>query len=161
MRYVKGTCDYGLLYDVNSEFKTLSDADYAGDSESRKSTSGILCMHTGAAISWQSKKQQCVALSTTEAKYVNAVTAAKNNVWTRFLNELKFKVSKNLLFVDNQSAVKLIKNSEFHQRSKHIDVKYHFIRDLYENKIIDVKYICTDYQLADIFTKPLYIQNQI
>ena len=156
IRYLKGTLDVGLLYCKDSEFATYSDADFAGDKETRKSTSGILCKHAGAAITWQSKKQQCVTLSTTEAEYVSATLAAKEIIWLKKLFcECNVDTGICTLFVDNLSAVKLIKNPEFHQRSKHIDVKYHFIRDLYAVGEIDIQYVKSDDQIADIFTKAL------
>ncbi|XP_071628360.1 uncharacterized protein [Temnothorax longispinosus] len=160
IRYVKGTTDYGIVYGANNQFKTFSDADYAGDKETRKSTTGVVCMYGGAAISWQSTKQQCVAVSTTEAEYVSAAAAARKNVWVmRLLRELDVSVSENILYIDNQSALRLVKNPEFHKRSKHIDVKYHFVRDLYEKGEINVCYVKTEEQLADIFTKVLNVKR--
>lgn len=156
MRYLKGTADVGLLYKKNGKCEVYSDADYAGDKETRKSTSGIVCMNASAAIIWQSKRQQCVSLSTTEAEYVSAASAAKEMVWLRKLFvECKLEIVDYTLHIDNMSALRLIKNPEFHQRSKHIDVKYHFIRDLYNKKEIDIKYVRSEDQTADIFTKAL------
>ena len=156
MRYVKGTEDVGLLYKTSGELKVFSDADFAGDKTTRKSTSGILCKFGDAAVVWQSKKQQCVAQSTTEAEYVSAAKAAKEMVWlTRLMNEIGIQTKNNTLYIDNMSAIKLIKNPEFHQRSKHIDVKYHFVRDLYEKDVLDVTYVQSDDQAADILTKAL------
>ena len=155
-RYLKGTVDVGLLYCRDNSFEAYSDADYAGDRETRKSTSGILCKHASAAITWQSKRQQCVALSTTEAEFVSAASAAKEIIWLkRLFTECEIDIGNYTLFIDNMSAIKLIKNPEFHQRSKHIDVKYHFIRNLYEKGEIDVKYVRSEEQTADVFTKAL------
>ena len=156
IRYLKGTLDVGLLYCKDNEFATYSDADFAGDKETRKSTSGILCKHAGAAITWQSKRQQCVTLSTTEAEYVSATLAAKEMIWLKKLFlECNINIGICTLFVYNLSALNLIKNPQFHQRSKHIDVKYHFIRDLYTGGEIEIKYVKSDNQIADVFTKAL------
>ena len=156
MRYLKGTLDMGLLYCKTGGFEAYSDTDYAGDKETRKSTTGVVCKYGSAAITWQSKRQQCVSQSTTEAEYVSAASAAKEIVW---LKKLLYECDSNdkefPLFVDNMSAIKLIKNPQFHQRSKHIDVKYHFVRDLYEKGEISVEYIATDKQTADVLTKAL------
>lgn len=160
MRYIKGTENVGLHYKMTGTFECYSDADFAGDTLTRKSTTGVLCKFSDAAIIWQSKKQQSVALSTTEAEYVSASIAAKEIVWvSRLLNEIGIKSEANTLFVDNVSAIKLVKNPEFHQRTKHIDVRYHFVRDLYEKGIIDVKYVKSEDQYADILTKPLVKQK--
>jgi hypothetical protein len=156
LRYLRGTSEMGLLYSREGNLEAFSDADYAGDKETRKSTSGVVCTYAGAAITWQSKKQQCVALSTTEAEYVSAALGAKELIWLKkMFGECKIDDINYVLNVDNTSAMKLIKNPEFHQRSKHIDVKYHFLRDLYNKGEIDVKYVSSDEQLADIFTKAL------
>lgn len=156
MRYIKGTSDVGLHYKTRGELESFSDADFAGDTVTRKSTSGILCKLGNAAITWQSKKQQCVAQSTTEAEYVSAAIAAKEIVWlTRLLEDIGINSEKNILYVDNMSAIKLVQNPELHQRSKHIDVRYHFVRDLYEKGVINIKYVRSEDQCADILTKPL------
>lgn len=155
IRFLKGTADLGLFYKKNDNFATYSDADFGGDKETRKSTSGMVCMFANAPIVWQSKRQQCVSLSTTEAEYVSAASAAKEIVWIQKLfRDCKIDVNC-MLYVDNMSALKLVKNPEFHQRSKHIDIKYHFVRDLYERGEINVKYVKSEDQIADIFTKAI------
>lgn len=157
MRYLKGTADVGLLYCKRDSFEAYSDADYAGDRKTRKSTSGILCKNASAAITWQSKLQSCISLSTTESEYVSAASAVKEMIWLKRLLTACDSCQKDefCLYVDNMSAIKLIKNPEFHQKTKHIDVKFHFVRDMYEKRVIDVKYIRSDEQIADIFTKAL------
>ena len=114
----------GLLYTKAGNLETFSDAYYAGDKETRKSTSGVVCKYANAAITWQCKRQQCIDLSMTEAEYVIAASGAKEIMWLKkiFL-ECKIEIFKYTLCVDNTSAVKLIKNPEFHQRSKHIDIR--------------------------------------
>ena len=156
LRYLKGTSALGLLYGKTGDFITFSDADYASDRTTRKSMSGVVCMYANAAVTWQCKKQQCISQSTTEAEYVSAAAAAKEIVWFKKLfSDCKIKIDECVLYVDNTSAIKLIKNPEFHQRSKHIDVKYHYVRDLYNRKEMEVEYVKSKDQLADVFTKAL------
>ena len=114
----------------------------------------MVCKYANAAIAWQSKMQQCVAVSTTEAQYVSACLATKEIIWLKKLfNDNKIDVDKYILFIENVSAIKFIKNPEFHQRSKRIDVKYHFVRDNYQKGEIDVIYVKSELQVADVFTK--------
>ncbi|CAH1378384.1 unnamed protein product [Tenebrio molitor] len=135
VKYLKGTINHGLYFPVKQEghVYAFSDADYAGDVTSRKSTTGIVVKLGTAIIAWKSTRQKIVALSTTEAEYVAACQTVKELIWLKLLlSELAiFENFKATLHVDNESAIKLIKNPEFHQRSKHIDVRYHFIRDKY------------------------------
>lgn len=126
MKYIKGTADHGIFFDAkcNINLEAFSDADYAGDRETRRSTSGFVFMLGSGAITWCSQRQKCVALSTTESEYIAASEAVKELIWLeRLLSDLITK--QNLspkLFMDNQSAIRLIKNPEFHKRTKHIDV---------------------------------------
>ena len=135
-----------------------TDADYAGDVQSRRSTTGFVFILHGGPVSWASKRQTCTSLSTTESEYVAACETSKEAVW---LQQLVSEISNKKkevpipLLCDNQSAIRLVRNPEFHQRTKHIDVKYHFIRDQQEGGKIDLQYIPSDDQLADVFTKPL------
>ena len=168
LRYLKGTFNYGLMYtnDLN-ELKIYSDSDYAGDPSNRKSTSGVAVKYGSCTIAWRSQLQKSVTLSTTEAEYVAAAEAVKDVIWIkRLLSEISTTPLSNCsLLLDNQSAIKLIKNPEFHKRTKHIDVRYHFIRDRYEEGIFKLSYVCSQDQLADILTKALpsprfnYIRN--
>ena len=147
---------HGILIYKAGGLETFSDADYAGDKETRKSTSGVVCKYANAAITWQCERKQCVALSTTEAEYVSAVSGAKEIMWLKkIFFERKIEIFKYMLRIDNTSAVKLIKIPEFHQRRKHIDVRYYFLRDLYNRGEIDVTYVTSEEQLADICTKAL------
>ena len=115
---------------VKKTLTTYSDADFAGDIRNRKSPSGAVCLYLGGPLAWLSRRQRSVALSTTEAEFVAASEATKEIIWlTRLLMETTELISVPNLLVDNMSAVKLIKNPVFHQRSKHIDVRYCFIRD--------------------------------
>jgi hypothetical protein len=158
-RYLRGTADYGLLYKVDSPVQSLhgfSDADYAGDLKTRHSRTGVVCMYSGGAISWFSQKQRSVVLSTTEAEYVAASEAAKELVWLkRLFSEVTCLKDSPKLLVDNMSAVKLANNPEFHQRSKHIDVKYHFVREKCSDGTLNIGHVEGLKQVADILTKPL------
>lgn len=161
LRYLVGTINYGLLYnraDSSSECCGYSDADWAGDLDDRKSTSGYVFQVGGAPVSWRSCKQSSVALSTAEAEYIALSSAAQEAIWMRtLLSELKRESTKPaLIYEDNQAAICLSKNPQFHGRSKHIEIKYHFIRDQVKNGVINVKYCKTDDMTADIMTKGLY-----
>lgn len=161
LKYLKGTQDYGIFYDSNpNEFKffAYSDADYAGDLVKRKSTSGNCFLLGSSVISWASELQRCTAQSTAEAEYVAASEATKELVWLkRLVNGLDDTLSKEKpsFYLDNHAAIKLTKNPEFHKRSKHIDTRYHYIREKYELGAFELKSVSTENQLADIFTKAL------
>lgn len=162
MKYLKATPYHGIQYMSESENPYLvaySDADFAGDLDTRKSTTGYVFMLSNGAITWCTSRQQSVSTSTTESEYIAASTAVKEVIWLRQLlcdiDELSFCAKNVTLHIDNQSAIKLIKNPLFHRRTKHIDVKYHFIREKYHDKTVDITYINSNEQLADIFTKAL------
>lgn len=159
LRYIKTTLNYGILYTKNrsDEIIAYSDADFAGDVNTRKSTSGSVLFFGENIISWSSERQQSVSLSTTESEYIAAAQCVKELIWLKrlFCEILDKKSIKALLYMDNQSAIRLIKNPEFHKRSKHIDIRYHFIREKYEKKLFDVEYVSTNNMLADILTKAL------
>lgn len=133
------------------------DADWASDVNDRRSTSGFVFMLGGAAISWESKKQTSVALSSTEAEYIAAAHAAKEAVWLRrLLTELGLDTSHpTTLHIDNQSAIAIARNPEFHDRTKHIQVRYHFLLQVVESGDIALEYIPTGDQIADVLTKGL------
>lgn len=137
----------------------FTDSDYAGDQDDRKSTSGYVFMLGTAAVSWSSKKQPVVTLSTTEAEFIAATACACQAIWLRrILEELQLKqVKATTIFCDNNSAIKLSRNPVLHGRSKHIDVKYYFLRDLSHDGIIELVYCRTEDQAADIQTKPLKV----
>ena len=159
LSYLAGTANYGLSFSSN-DLKTIvgyTDADYAGDIKTRRSISGFVFLFHGGPISWASKQQSCTSLSTTEAEFVAASEASKEAIWLmRLVNEILGKETAPIsLLCDNQSAIRLVCNPEFHQRTKHIDVKYYFIREQQEGRKISIEYVSTQDQLADIFTKPL------
>lgn len=162
--YLKGTSAFGVSYgDVADKDRLVvySDSDFAGDENDRCSTTGIVFMLNGGPISWSSVKQQCVSISTTEAEYVAASMAVQNTIWLRsLLKEIGIEQAvPTPLFSDNQSAIRLVRNSEFHQRSKHIDVKYHYIRKMQENKEINIQYVATEHQFTDVLTKAVNRNN--
>ena len=159
LAYLAGTRNLGLCFGKGHPMDAVgySDADYAGDITNRRSMTGFLFLLHGGPVSWTSRQQTCVALSTTESEFVAANESAKEAVWLRrLLDELTQREAKPMqLYCDNQSAIRLVKNPEFHQRTKHIEVKYYYIRDQQEKGCINVEYVATEDQLADIFTKPL------
>jgi hypothetical protein len=159
-RYVQGTLSFGCIYRKGEGEPVLlgySDSDHAGDINDRKSTSGVIFFLGNNIVSWSSQKQKAVAQSSCEAEYLAAGAAATQGVWlSRLLGELKGKSpAKFNLLVDNMSAIALIKNPVHHDRSKHIDIKYHYIRKCYEDGMLDAQHVRTEEQLADILTKGL------
>ena len=133
-----------------------TDSDMAGDVDSRKSISGFMMTFAGGVVSWQSKLQKCVALSTTEAEYIAITEGCKEALWMRkFLEELGLKQEKYGVYNDSQSAIHLSKNSTFHSRSKHIDVRYHWIHDVLESKQLYLEKIYTSENGLDMLTKCL------
>ena len=159
-KYLKDTADYGIQYSNYSNQPNLvgfSDSDFANDTETRRSTSGYVFMLNGGPVTWSSQRQRVVALSTTEAEYLAASAATKEAVWLKhLLRDINQPVEDPItLKIDNQSAIRLVRNPEFHKRTKHIDTHYHFIREKYQNRDIDVTYVPSNNQIADIFTKPL------
>ena len=157
MRYLCGTSRLKLSFGSGKPVLVgYTDADMAGDVDARKSTSGYLITFSGGAVSWQSKLQKCVALSTTEAEFIAATEACKELLWMKkFLSELGFKQQKYVLYCDSQSAIYLAKNSTFHSRSKHIDVRYHWIRDTLNEKLLELEKVHTDDNGSDMCTKAL------
>ncbi|WVZ98286.1 LOW QUALITY PROTEIN: hypothetical protein U9M48_043748 [Paspalum notatum var. saurae] len=160
LRYVAGTVNFGCHYRRKEGEVALlgySDSDHGADVDGRKSTSGVLFFLGGNIITWQSQKQKVVALSSCEAEYIAAATASCQGMQlARLLAELRGRETSAVkLNIDNQSAIQLSKNPVFHDRSKHIDVKFHYIRECIEEGRVDVEPIDTKLQLADILTKAL------
>jgi len=163
LRYIKGTLTDGIFYGNNNDVKLVGymDSDWAGDTEIRKSTSGYT-FHLGTgAISWSSKKQPVVALSTAEAEYIAATSCATQTVWLRRILEVMHQNQNTPteIYCDNKSAIALSKNPVFHGRSKHIDIRFHKIRELIAEKEVVIEYCPTEEQIADIFTKPLKTES--
>ena len=149
-----------VLWWVKTKPRRFTDADWAGDLDSRKSTSGYLFTFAGGAVSWQSKLQKCVALSTTEAEYIAANEAGKEVIWLKnYLNELGVKQADYVIHCDSQSAIYLSRNSMYHSRTKHIDLRYHWIRDAILNKMFQLRKIHTDKNSSDMLTKVVPTQK--
>lgn len=160
-RYVQGTKDFKLCYQPDPEhtqmFVTYADADFGGDVDSRRSTSGMVVKIGSGAVSWSSKLQAILTLSTTEAEYISAVAAGQEIIWLRNLfSELGYEIKgASLLYLDNQSAIAVSKNPEHHGRMKHLDLRHYWLRDVCKAGLVDVRYIPTKSMPADIMTKTL------
>lgn len=132
------------------------DADYGNDQEEGKSYTGYVFKYGGGPIAWESKKQRCTSMSSTESEYVAMSEAAKEAVHLQgFFTELLREKKTILIYNDNQSAQKLAHNPVFHKRVKHIKPKYHFIREQVQEGNIAIKYMCTEDMIADVLTKGL------
>lgn len=156
LRYLKGTVDAKLTYSRNGNPEIIGycDADYANDINDRRSTTGYVFVLYGAAISWNAKKQPTVALSTTEAEYMSMCAATQEAIWLRTLhNDLFPSKNETLLNCDNKSAICIASNNMYSNRTKHIDVKFHFIREKIADKSIKLNYVSTKSMIADILTK--------
>ena len=162
-RYLKGTIDLCIKYERSADNRLVgfSDADWAGDLNDRHSTTGNLFMMSGAAIDWISKKQPVVALSTTEAEYVALSAATQEAVWlSRLLTDIKAPPKAPILIKeDNQGTIAVARNPVSHNRTKHIDIKFHYVREALEDGIIDLTYCPTEQMTADMLTKPLARQK--
>ena len=162
LRYLKGTVNLALKYE-KTESGTLigfSDADWAGDQDDRRSTTGNMFFLSGGAVSWFSKKQATVALSTAEAEYVALSQAAQEGTWLkRLLTELGMSDSPTVILEDNQGAMAIAKNPVNHSRTKHTDIRYHYICECVQNEQVKVQYCPTVDMKADILTKPLTKQR--
>ena len=134
LRYLKGTVDYGLKYEENQNINLEGyvDSDWAGSAIDKKTTSGCCFSMGSGVISWFSRKRYCVALSTTEVEYVASCSASCEVVWLRkLLSDLfDLHMDDTCIYCNNQSYVKLLENPMFHENSKHIEIKYHYIRDM-------------------------------
>ena len=158
-RYLKGTMNFGLKYEKSADAELIgfADADWAGDIDDRHSTTGNVFIMAGGAISWLSRKQPVVSLSTTEAEYVSLCTATQEAVWLRkLLSDIKVVPTRpTTIREDNQGAIAVARNPVSHARTKHIDIKYHYVREALNNGFIELVYCPTEQMTADILTKPL------
>ncbi|GJW97266.1 hypothetical protein Tco_0179074 [Tanacetum coccineum] len=156
-KYLKGKPNLGLWYPRESPFdlEAFSDSDYGGSNLDRKSTTGG-CQFLGQRlISWQCKKQTIVATSTTEAEYVAAANCCGQVLWVQNqLLDYGFNFMNTKIHIDNESTICIVKNPVYHSKTKHIEIRHHFIRDCYEKKLISVEKIHTDLNVADLLTKP-------
>nr|GFB69258.1 retrovirus-related Pol polyprotein from transposon TNT 1-94 [Tanacetum cinerariifolium] len=148
----------GLWYPKDSSFEltTFLDADHAGCIDSRKSTSGGIQFLGNKLVNWMSKKQNCTAMSSAEAEYVALSASCSQVMWMRTqLQDYGFNYNKIPLYCDSQSAITISCNPVQHSRTKHIHTRYHFIKEQVKNGIIELYFVRTEYQLADMFMKSL------
>lgn len=158
LKYLKKTKHYALKYDskLNSEIIGYVDADWGSDVIGRRSYTGFVFQLSGAAISWESRKQKVVALSSTEAEYIGISECCKEAIYLRNLQcEITASSYTIILYNDNQSAQKLLLNPVFHNRSKHIDIRFHFCKEIIAQNLVNVQYLCTADMPADLLTKSL------
>jgi Reverse transcriptase (RNA-dependent DNA polymerase) len=160
LRYLKGTVDYKLTYGGNNRslhFHGFCDSDWGSDVDDRRSVTGYVFMLGGGAVSWQSKKQPTVALSSVEAEYMAATQATREAMWWRkLLHELGIQsYPTTTIYSDSQGSIALSKNPEHHGRSKHIDIRHHFVREQVVAGVVALQYVPTEEMMADVMTKPL------
>lgn len=159
LKYLKGTEDYVLVYgtEKGNEMHAYSDADYASEIDKRRLCSGFVVKLAGGAINWHSKRQEIVAVSSTEAEYIALSTTAKEMLYlNQFMFELTHaKIEPSKIYVDNTSSINLAKNAAYHDRTKHIDVRYHHLRDNIEKRKIEIEFVSTNENIADALTKSL------
>jgi hypothetical protein len=158
IKYVNDTLLYGIWYsrETNLVVAGYSDADWAWNADDRKSTSEG-CFYVGNnLVAWMSKKQASISLSTSEAEYIAAGSYCTQLLWMKkLLGDYGFSQDTMIINCDNTSAINISKNSVQHSRTKHIDIRHHFLYDLVESKVVSISFIPTENQLADILTKPL------
>lgn len=154
LRYLKGTLDFGLMYSFSNDSKLVGycDSDWAGNLDDRKSTTGFVFFMGETAFAWSSKKQPIVTLSTCEAEYVATTSCVCQAIWLRnLLKELHLPQEESTeIYIDNKSALTLAKNPVFHDCSKHMNTRYHFIRDCVSKKV-ELKFVKSQDQVTDIF----------
>jgi hypothetical protein len=157
--YIKNTLDLGLTYSRDYDLSPYAfvDSDYGGCRDTRRSTSGYVFIMAGGAVSWSSKRQATVALSTVEAEYVAMSRCAQQMVWTHsWLREVEIDFeAPGVLKGDNKGAIALTKNTKNHGKVKHINIRHHYIRELLKANTIATEYVPSTDNLADLFTKPL------
>nr|GEZ86714.1 retrovirus-related Pol polyprotein from transposon TNT 1-94 [Tanacetum cinerariifolium] len=157
-RYLRGTVHRGLWYpkDSSVSLTAFADADHAGCQDTRRSTSESVQFLGERLISWSSRRQKSAAISSTEAEYIALYGCCAQILWMRSqLSDYGLGFNKIPMYCDNKSAIALCCNNVQHSRSKHIDIRYHFIKEQVENGVIELYFVNTDYQLADLFTKAL------
>ncbi|XP_058830228.1 voltage-gated potassium channel subunit beta-2 isoform X4 [Topomyia yanbarensis] len=160
LRYLKGTISFRLLYHQDKDdvpLKGYADADFANDVEERRSNSGYAFTVYGNIVSWSSKRQQLVTLSSTEAELVSLCYASKEGVWmSGILREVGIQFVPFTIYEDNIPCIRIAGEPREHQRSKHIDIKYMYMKNLIKEKKMILEYIKSEEQIADLFTKPLH-----
>ncbi|KAK4342495.1 hypothetical protein RND71_038311 [Anisodus tanguticus] len=163
LRYLKGTIDLGLFYSSFNDFNLVGycDSDYAEDIDDRKSKIDFVFFLGDCVISWSSKKQAIVHVSTREVEYVATISCTCHAIWLRrLLNQINLpQIEATTICVDNKSAQTLAKNPVYHDRSKHIDTRYHFLRKCIAKKDVELKYVMSHDQVTYIFTKPFKFED--
>ncbi|GJU72356.1 hypothetical protein Tco_1263761 [Tanacetum coccineum] len=157
-KYLRGTVNRGLWYPKDSSIAltAYADADHAGCQDTRRSTSGSMQLLGDRLVSWSSKRQKSAAISSTEAEYIAMSGCCAQILWMRSqLTDYGLGFNKIPMYCDNKSAIALCCNNVQHSRSKHIDIRFHFIKEQVENGVVELYFVNTEYQLADIFTKAL------
>jgi hypothetical protein len=158
IRYVNDTLLYGIWYSrkTNLVIAGYSDADWARNADDRKSTSGG-CFYVGNnLVAWMSKKQASISLSTVEVEYIAVGSCCTQLLWMKtLLGDYGFSQDTMIINCDNTSAINISKNPIQYSRTKHIDIKHHFLSDLVESEVVSLSFIPTENQLADILSKPL------
>nr|GEX03101.1 retrovirus-related Pol polyprotein from transposon TNT 1-94 [Tanacetum cinerariifolium]GEX29709.1 retrovirus-related Pol polyprotein from transposon TNT 1-94 [Tanacetum cinerariifolium] len=157
-RYLRGTVNRGLWYlkDSSVALTAFTDADHAGCQDTTRSTSGSLQFLGERLISWSSKRQKSAAISSIEAEYIALSGYCTQILWMRSqLTDYGLGFNKIPMYCDNKSAIALCCNNVQHSRSKHIDIRYHIIKEQVKNGVIELYFVNTEYQLADLFTKAL------
>ncbi|KAJ9519674.1 hypothetical protein QJQ45_013303, partial [Haematococcus lacustris] len=156
LSYLKGTADQGLVFGEAAELQGYCDADYAGDKDTARSTTGYVFAMNGAAISWSNRLQPTVAMSTAEAEYMAASSAVKEGLWLRkLMQDLQLPGDCTSILCDNQAALQLLHNPIASARAKHINVHHHFARERVARGEVSFSYCSTASMVADIMTKPL------
>jgi hypothetical protein len=157
LRYLKGTKGWCLTLGDSPEIAGYTDADWGSHRDDRRSIGAYVIRLGSGIVSWKSKKQPCVALSSTEAEYMALCQAAKESVWmVDFLKSLGVSISDPMTInVDNQGGISLARDPVFHDRSKHIDIQYHYTRDLLKEGRVNLNYVSTKEMIADLLTKAL------
>ncbi|GJR05474.1 hypothetical protein Tco_0528458 [Tanacetum coccineum] len=171
LRYVKGSLDLGIMFERNKVVKLegYADSDWAGSIDDSKSTSGYIFTLASGVFCWNSKKQSVVAQSSAEAEYISVAGAINHDIWIRKLLSYLDLTQEGLtvIFCDNKSAIAIAENPMQHGRTKHINVKYHAIREAKKNEEVKLKYYTSKTQLADMVTKLIigkkliYFKDQI
>ncbi|XP_059055731.1 uncharacterized protein LOC131849635 [Achroia grisella] len=157
LRYLLGTSNSGIkFYNSNLHLEAYCDADYANDPHTRKSTTGYIIFLCGGPITWSSRQQPIVAISSSESEYIAAADCCRELMYLKFLiSEVVNEEVNATLYVDNQSTIHLINNGIMIRRPKHIDVRYHYIHEKVSEGLLKIKYCPSEHQIADILTKPL------
>jgi hypothetical protein len=157
IRYLKATADCGITFGTTDEgFEVYVDADW-GSQPHRHSMSGYVVMLNGGPVAWSSRKQPIIALSTAEAEYIALTVAIREILYLKLLTEELYDITISSIpvYSDNQAAIALASNNKFHARTKHIDLRYHFVRSYIKDGLFELRYCPTDDNIADALTKPL------